>query len=214
MKSTNKKFFKSWQALLGLGIVSFYLTTALNLIDYPQRLFVILIFAISPVAIFGVLSVAKSLSVHSDSISLQLAKVFGFIAFAIFEAVMCVQAGTRVYYREKLLTSTEDESIKQIAQLIFKGVNSVQFTMDVAFDIFYCLMIILFSFLMIRNKNFGKAVGGLGIFSGLGLLLLNLWTFPYPPAESGLVDFGPLTGAWWIWVIILLFRNESVTRKV
>ena len=86
--------------------------------------------------------------------------------------------------------------------------------MDIAFDIFYCLLILLYSFAMFRNENFGKGIGAFGILSGLGLFVLNLWTFPYPPAESGLIDLCPATGVWWVWVIILMVKIDQKENKV
>jgi hypothetical protein len=93
-------------------------------------------------------------------------------------------------------------------RLIYRGVNTVQATRDVAFDIFYCLAVILFSVLMLRHPSFGRGVGILGIASWVGLLALNFWTFPVPPAEADLVDLGPVTGVWWLLVIIQLVRTE------
>jgi hypothetical protein len=44
--------------------------------------------------------------------------------------------------------------------------------------------------------------------SAAGLLAFNLWAFPVPPADAGLVDLGPVTGAWWVIVIVILLRTE------
>lgn len=213
MKQIITTIKRHWPAALGLIIILFYLTTALRLVDYPDQLFRILLLAISPVAIFGVLSIHSQLASSRNNLSLQLGKVFGISAFVVFEIVMCVQMGTRIFYQERLLTSAVDEPSKQLAHLVYQGVNSVQFTMDIAFDVFYCLLIMIFSYHMLHEHRFGKAVGGFGIFAGMGLLLLNMWSFPYPPAESGLIDFGPLTGIWWVWVIVLILRNNKIQRN-
>ena len=61
---------------------------------------------------------------------------------------------------------------------------------------------------MFRNENFGKWIGAFGKLSGLGLLVLSLWIFPYPPAQSGLIDLGPATGVWWVWVIVLMVKID------
>jgi hypothetical protein len=41
-------------------------------------------------------------------------------------------------------------------------------------------------------------LSGITVFAGLLLLVLNLWTFPIPPGESGLFDVGPFVGLWFM----------------
>jgi len=199
---------KYWLAILGFVIILFYLTNAFQIIDYPDQVFTVLFLAISPVAIIGVYAIGKRLAQSRHSLGIDLAKIYGIIAFGIFEMMLCIQFGSRTYFREHLLNDAKSDVSNEIVKTIYKGVNAVQFTMDIAFDIFYCLMIVLFSVAMFRNNLFGKALGVFGVVSGLGLLTLNLWTFPYPPGESGLIDLGPLTGIWWIWVLFILIKIE------
>jgi hypothetical protein len=61
---------------------------------------------------------------------------------------------------------------------------------------------------MLEDRRFGRLIGGFGIFTSTALLILNFWTFPIPPAEAGLIDVGPLTGLWWIVVIVLWIRAD------
>ena len=44
---------------------------------------------------------------------------------------------------------------------------------------------------------------------GLALLVLNLWSFPIPPARAGLVDVGPLTG---LMFLVLSIRGMASVR--
>ena len=39
---------------------------------------------------------------------------------------------------------------------------------------------------------------------GLGLLVLNLWSFPYAPGDSGSVDLGPAVAVWSMAVFVRL----------
>ncbi len=185
------------------------MSSAFQLINFPDLLFIILILAISPVAIVGVVAIGDLLLEQQDSFALQIGKFYGVLAFAIFEIMLCVQLGSRMFFKDHMLGDAQEEISQNVSEAIYRGVNSVQFTIDIAFDIFYCLMIILFSFEMYRNRYFGKLIGLFGIVAGLGLLVLNLWTFPYPPGESGLVDLGPVTAVWWIWAIILMIRADK-----
>jgi hypothetical protein len=63
--------------------------------------------------------------------------------------------------------------------------------------------------IMYRHPDFGRLLGGFGVVSASALLLLNLWAFPYPPADSGLIDLGPLTGVWWLAVIVQIKRTTA-----
>jgi len=123
MSRFSSLLIKHWLGILGLIVIFFYLTTAFQIIDYPDMMFTVLFLAISPVAIIGVYSIKNRLAESQKSIGIEIAMIYGIIAI-----------------------------------------------------------------------------------SGLGLLILNLWTFPYPPGESGLIDLGPLTGIWWIWVVFLLIK--------
>jgi hypothetical protein len=93
-------------------------------------------------------------------------------------------------------------------------VNLVQLGADVAFDVFYCLGMILYGAVFYRTAGFGRLLGVGGIVAAGGLLAMNLASFPYVPAESGLVDLGPVTGAWWVLVILRLIRWNRGDRNV
>jgi hypothetical protein len=55
---------------------------------------------------------------------------------------------------------------------------------------------------MRRHPRFGLPYSAAGVATGALLLVLNLATFPTPPSSSGLVDVGPLLGAWYAAVTI------------
>ncbi len=96
---------------------------------------------------------------------------------------MVIQRGTAGLLN--LLTANEmfERLPEQDASLwlAYQSTNSVQASMDVAF----------------------------GIFISCGLMIMNLWTFPLPPANAGLFDLGPLTGIWWVVVILMWRRAEK-----
>jgi len=53
---------------------------------------------------------------------------------------------------------------------------------------------------------------------GAALLVLNLQTFPTPPANAGLFDLGPVLGLWYLAVTIQVARSfhwiDEMTRDV
>lgn len=78
---------------------------------------------------------------------------------------------------------------------------------------FYCLGIIALSAVMYREPSFGRLLGGFGVVSAAALLVLNLATFPHGPSSSGLIDLGPVTGLWWLCVIIQIRRTAARSAR-
>jgi len=201
--------------ILGLLAVLTYLGAVFGFLPVPRQLMIVFILAIGPVAIYGVLAISEKLSADNpNNLLLKTGTVYGVVAFAIWIIVHTIQQGGRIYFREKLIGGAADEGTQQIYRQIYQAVNTTQVTADVGFDIFYCLLIIIFSIFMYKHKDFGRIIGLLGILSAGGLLVFNLWTFPYPPADAGLVDLGPLTGVWWLLVIIQMYRKENLEQKL
>ena len=99
--------------------------------------------------------------------------------------------------------------IRDRAKVAWRSVNRVQYLVDVVWDIFICLATILLGAFFWAQPRFGRVWGGVGVVSGLGLLVLNLWTFPYAPGETGSVDLGPLVALWMGAVFVRLALVKS-----
>ena len=81
-----------------------------------------------------------------------------------------------------------------------------------AWDGYIGLGTICFGLAMLRHPRFGRVFGVSGIVIGAGLLALNLWTFPSPPVNAGLVDLGPAVGLWYLVVTIRMASSFSWVR--
>jgi hypothetical protein len=81
--------------------------------------------------------------------------------------------------------------------------------LDVAWDTYIGLGTVLFAFSMLRHPRFGRVFAATGVAIGFALLLFNLYTFPTPPANAGLVDLGPLIGLWYFAVTVQMWRSLS-----
>lgn len=199
-------------ALLGLLVVLVYIATALGLIKDVTPLTLALVFAIGPVAIVGVLRISDHLAQDGPEPTLRPATVFLVIAFALFTLMLVVQQAIFIRFRELSHQATDPAALESL-RTAFQLVNQVQLGIDVCFDIFYCAGVALLSIAMYRHRDFGRIIGIFGVLSAAGLLLLNLATFPRPPAERGLVDLGPVTGVWWAVVILQLIRIQRRERS-
>jgi hypothetical protein len=85
--------------------------------------------------------------------------------------------------------------------------QAVWLGLDVAWDAYIGLGTVLFGVSMFGHPRFGRLFGTSGIVLALGLLASNLYTFPTPPANAGLVDFGPFIGLWYLAVSIQVWRS-------
>ncbi len=85
--------------------------------------------------------------------------------------------------------------------------------LDVAWDLFVGAGTALFGLALWRHPRFRPLTAGGGILTGLLLLVLNIATFPVPPAEAGLFDAGPFVGLWYVVlsarVLIVAAREPS-----
>lgn len=97
------------------------------------------------------------------------------------------------------------------------ALKAVWMGLDVAWDLYLCVGTILFAICMFGRSGLGAWLGVSGLLVSTLLLILNLATFPIPPENAGLVDFGPLVGMWYLVVYMRLgvaaFRRGMQPRR-
>lgn len=140
------------------------------------------------------------------TVSLQLGTVSNVIAGAVVNMMLVTQLAIN-YKLAGFVAGTESDSTRESLSLIWKSVSQVQLGLDVVWDVYVALGTILFALNMLRHPRFGRVFAIAGILVGALLLLLNLFSFPTPPSEAGLVDLGPVLGVWYLAVSIQVGRS-------
>lgn len=199
------------------GIVCGFLTVAvfpvMVLVDLPVQV------ALTLAASFGIFLLIASvglyhfISLHKNSVVLQLGTLFNIIGASIVVVMFTVQLG--LFSEGK--TYGQDIQ-KEIKTYVFKTANLTQLSLDVAWDIFISLGTILFAVSMLSHPKLGKVIGIIGILLGAGLFILNIYTFPIPPGEAGAYDLGPFTALWYLAVTIMItlsfkWVKETVVKE-
>jgi len=197
-----KKLLSLFGGILGPAILLAYLNFAFGWVLLSQRLSLVLAFAIGPVAVLGTLALSESLVRVFGTFTLRVGTIFLVIGFALLTLMATMQQAIFAEYRQ-LLGATASAQAPTSLKESFALVNRVQLGADVAFDIFYSLGIILVSSAIVRGRWFERVVGAYGLVVATGLLVLNMWFFPTPPAAAGSVDLGPATIAWWVGLFVL-----------
>ena len=192
-----------------VGAVSLlaYLNFAFGWVELSRRLSLVLAFSIGPAGIVGILGMTKRLAARHDKETLNVGAVFLIIAFSILTLMLTVQQALFAeYYKAALEIAPENTStLKQTYSLV----NQVQLGADVAFDIFYCIGLLVVSRALLSVAGFPRLLGIYGIVSAVCLLGLNIWTFPVGPKYAGALDLGPASVLWWVGLIVLNRRVKN-----
>ena len=174
-----------------LGIAAYFAAVAGVL---PSRVTLVLVFSMGPLLSVAFLGFYHFLRAHRNSAALQTATVFGVIAGTLVNLMLVVQ--------QSLFIGLPSATRATMGPA-WAGLNWIQLGIDVSWDIYISVAIILLGMVLWKHPRFGIVLGGITIFAGSLLLVLNLWTFPAPPADSGLFDVGPFVG---VWLLVLSLR--------
>ena len=200
----------SWGTIatvLGVVAILVYLMLAFGIAPVSDRLVLVLAFAIGPAIMMAMLELYAGLAPSHDGRLLRTATVFLVLGFATLTAMIVVQQAVFIGSDANFFVDTELPS-EESRRYVFMGLNMVQLGLDVTFDIFYSVGLILLGVIVYRSPEGGKILGGVAVVLAAALLALNIWTFPLPPSEAGLVDLGPATAIWWL-VFVLSTRRRK-----
>ena len=200
-----------WTRLAGMtGILSIISYFGAAFMPVPDAVARLLAFAFGPLLSLSFVGIYRYMARQKDGPVLQSACVFGIVAGVMVTSMLVVQVGNNMV-RADMLASAETQAAKDSVLLAWRAVNRVQYLLDVVWDIFICLALILLGTGMVTHPRFGKIWGGIGILASVGLLFLNLLTFPFAPGEVGLVDLGPIVAIWMlaVFIRILLIKEPQ-----
>jgi len=206
----------SWARFAGItGIASVlaYFSAAFlpAIAPVPDAVVMVLAFAFGPLMVVAFVGLYRYMSAHRDGPALQVGILFGIIAGVLVTTMLVIQVGNNMVL-DQGLAEADTDAAKELLRTAWRAVNRVQYLVDVVWDIFICVASILIGVAMLSHPVFGKIWGGLGILAAGLLLILNLYTFPFAPAESGSVDLGPALATWvlavYIRLIVITMRRE------
>lgn len=185
-----------------VGIVSGLFTCAtyplLVFAPLPKRAIFSLAAFFGPALAVASLGLQRLLDLDSVRVSSRLGALLNALAGALFSAMALVQLAV-------VASAAGDRPSRQVA--------AIWLGLDVAWDAYIGLGTICFALAMLRHPRFGKAFAVPGLAIAVALLALNLYSFPAPPRDAGLVDVGPLVGLWYLAVTVQMWRSLAWARE-
>jgi hypothetical protein len=167
--------------------------------------------ALVVVSAWPILSIVYSYGLYSfvaaerESTANRLAFVVAVTAFTTVLGMIVVQLAVGAGIGE--ITRGLDE---QTTKALRRGLRMVDLGLDVAWDMLIGTALILSGTAMRRRSGLGLGWGIPSIVLGTALIVLNAATFPWPPGDRGLIDIGPLIGAF---VMALAARLAILGRR-
>ena len=150
------------------------------------------------------LGLYRLLSQEKPNLATTIGTLFGIIACAVMVEMNIVQGSVMVKMGKMFLSATDDTQ-RQTAIALYKGLRYIDFGLDLAFDVFFFTAWMLLGSAMLRNKNFGIIFGSIGIVLFAVTTILNLWSAPTPPP----FDMGPIDSLWVLAVYIQMVRSSK-----
>jgi hypothetical protein len=193
------------------GVIAAVFFLCAQFAPIPDQLSISLIMAFGPLMMLGFIGMYHYLRDDPPRVLLQIAVLYGIIAGAFIDMMVITQLSVR-HFRKEALANLPEGVTESTAKAMYQVGNAVQLGMDVSFDTFILPAIILFGIALLSSNVFNKVLGVIGL--GLGLLGLfnNLYTFPIPPIDVGLIDVGPFAMLWSI-VLFVKIAIEGWTRR-
>jgi len=153
----------------------------------------------------GFIGLYKLLSIDKKKVSVTIGSVLGILACSIMVEMAIIQ-GSVVNKMSTLYLNSSAEDQGGVVNL-YRGLKSLEFGMDIAFDFFFFSAWILLAFAMLKHKSFGKIIGFIGLILFILTAALNVWAAPNPPS----LELSPLCC---LWILAVYIQALKISLKI
>ncbi len=191
-------------ALLYLGILS---------LPFPDKVVQIIAIFLGPIQIINSLGVYYYIRKNEETIYARYGLLFNVIGATLFTTMVITQFSVVAFVQDFRVDYPE---LKDALRASSGLGNIIQLGLDITFDTFISLGTAFLALGLTYVSRFPAWLGITGLFISAAGLSLNLFTFPYPPAESGYFDPGPFYGLFVliISIIILIKTGKPGVREL
>lgn len=176
----------------------------------PDRVGIALAFLMGPFLGLALWSGAKVLQEKRPSALLEAAGLVGLAAGCVNLCMLAVQQGMFMATKPRA-DSQETPDLVSAGKLATRAVNDAQLSLDVAWDTLLCLSVAMMCLAALRRGTIAAVWCALGLVISIGGWIMQIATFPTPPGDAGLFDFGPFFAIWMMlaWVALAVSWRRS-----
>lgn len=146
------------------------------------------------------------LRLRRRTVSLDLGLLANVAAGVTVTLMLMAQLGLKGWFELEFGDGATDSTQREL-HAAFEAANGIQLGLDVAWDAFLVIGTVLLAVNMWRHPRFGRVIAAAGFAIAVGLMVINLATFPEPPGHAGAIDLGPFIGVWYVLVSLRLLRS-------
>ena len=178
---------------------------------YPSLQFVSnLVFGVILAILMGILLSLASvglyyfIAIHKKTIKIKIALFSNIIAGTLLTLMFLVQLAIK---------SSKPDLIDESSKWIWSSINHIHYGLDVAWDVYIFLGTLLFAISAYQHPKLGKIFSIIGIAVALLMIITNISVYPTPPVSSGIIDFGPFIGLWYLAITIKILTSFKWVKQ-
>lgn len=167
------------------------------------ELAIMLLFSLSiAVSSFGIYNFLK---LHKKKPCLELGLKLSILAGLLFAIAGSIKLA--------LSTPLEGILIQGDQTLLYTLTDRVFLSLSFLWKMLFGLGIIFLAIPALSHPRTGKIIPAIGVFTGLLMLGVNFYTFPYAPEDMNLVAMGPMVPVWHLLLAIIISLSGNWTNS-
>jgi hypothetical protein len=169
----------------------------------PPKLIYSIAWLFGPLVIISGVGIFHFLRMHSESVRLELGKLFMTLAGVCITIVVTIR-GVALYGFGATAPNSSDQGAYNAWYNANEAIMLVQRGIELSWGIFIYSAAVLFASVMILRGISGRIIGAMGIVICVTGITFDVISWPKDPEAIDLVNMGPFMGLWFVAVAVLM----------
>lgn len=158
-------------------------------------------FLIGPAIALAAFAMLRALAARREDVARTIGLSAAVVAGLVMHLMAVIQTGNFTAMQARI-AAAETAEARTIDTAVMQGVNNVQLSLDIGFDLWIAAAGLFLAVSALRTPG-RRILGAIGLAAAAFALGMNVAFYPDPPAENGGIDGGPYLAGWfgvWLWL--------------